>query len=95
VVNEVYKVIVGRPGHLDQFAYIDCWQEAVLSQPTGLRVCLEEAYTIMIARVAATCKCREKTKELILTGEPKEVSPSYMPLYLPLSPAPSSIYSHL
>jgi hypothetical protein len=35
VVNEVYRVIVGRPGHLEQFPYIDCWQDAVLSQPHG------------------------------------------------------------
>jgi hypothetical protein len=25
VVHEAYKVIVGRPGHLDQFPYIDFW----------------------------------------------------------------------
>jgi hypothetical protein len=31
VVNEVYRVIVGNPGHPDQFPYIDCWQDIVLS----------------------------------------------------------------
>jgi hypothetical protein len=34
VVNEVYRVIVGRPGHPEQFPYIDCWQDTVLSWPT-------------------------------------------------------------
>jgi hypothetical protein len=34
-VNEVYRVIVGNPGHPDQFPYIDCWQDAVLSWLTG------------------------------------------------------------
>jgi hypothetical protein len=34
VVNEIYRVIIGRPGHLDQCPYIDCWWDAVLSQLT-------------------------------------------------------------
>jgi hypothetical protein len=34
VVNEVYRVFVGKPGHPDKFPYTDCWQDAVLSQPT-------------------------------------------------------------
>jgi hypothetical protein len=62
VVNEVYEVIVGRPGHLDQFPYVDCWQDAVLSQPSWLSPCLEEACRIMVARVAATSKCTEENK---------------------------------
>jgi hypothetical protein len=33
-VNEVYRVIVGMPGHPNQFPYIDSWQDAALSQPT-------------------------------------------------------------
>jgi hypothetical protein len=24
-VSDIYRVIVGRPRHLDQFPYIDCW----------------------------------------------------------------------
>jgi hypothetical protein len=76
VVNEVYRVIVGRPEHPDQFPYIDCWQNAVLSWPTWLRPCLEEACRIMVASMATTSKCREKTKELILVREPKEAPSS-------------------
>jgi hypothetical protein len=34
VVNEVYRVVVGR---LEQFPYIDCWQDTVLSWSTWLR----------------------------------------------------------
>jgi hypothetical protein len=90
VVNEVHKVIVGRPGHPNQFPYIDCWQDSVLSWPTQLRPCLEESYRIMVPRVAATSKCREKTKEPILAKEPEEVPPPYVPLYPPLPPVPSS-----
>jgi hypothetical protein len=90
VLNEVYRVIVGRPGHLDQFPYIDCWQYAVLSQSMWLRPCLEEAYRIMVARVATTSKCREKTKESVLAEELVEVSPPYVPFYPPLPPVPRS-----
>jgi hypothetical protein len=43
VVDEVYGVIVGKPGHPEQFPYIDCWQDAVLSQPTWVRPYLGEA----------------------------------------------------
>jgi hypothetical protein len=66
VVNEVYRVIVGRLGNQEQFPYIECWQDAVLSQPTCLRPYLEEACRIMVARVAAASKCREKAKEPVL-----------------------------
>jgi hypothetical protein len=30
-VNEVYRVIIGNPGHPDHFPYTDCWQDAVLN----------------------------------------------------------------
>jgi hypothetical protein len=40
----------------------------------------------MTARVVATSKCREKTKEPILA---KEMPPPYVSFYPPLSPAPS------
>jgi hypothetical protein len=62
VVNEVYRVIVGNPGHPEQFPYIDCWQDAVLSHK-WLRPYLGEACTIMVPRVAAASKCRGKAEE--------------------------------
>jgi hypothetical protein len=77
VVNEVYKVIVGRPGYLNQFPYIDCWQNAVLSWPIWLRPCLKEACRIIVARVATTSKCTGKIKEPILVEEAEEKSLSY------------------
>jgi hypothetical protein len=69
VINELYRIIAGKCGHPDQFPYIDCWQDAVLSCPVGLRPHVEET-RIMVARVATTSKCREKTKEPILAKEP-------------------------
>jgi hypothetical protein len=90
VVNEVYRVIVGKPRHPEQFPYIDCWWDAVLSWPSWLRPYLEEACRIMVARVATASKCREKAKEPILAEEPEEVPPPYRPLYPPLPPVPSS-----
>jgi hypothetical protein len=90
VVNEIYRVIVGKPGQPHQFPYINCWQDAILSWPKWLRPCLEEACRTMVARVAATSKCREKTKEPILAEEPEETPLPYMLLFPPLPPALSS-----
>jgi hypothetical protein len=72
VVNEVFKLIVRKPEHLDKFPYIDCWQDAVLSWPVWLRPSLEETCRIMVARVATTSKCREKPKEPILAKDPRK-----------------------
>jgi hypothetical protein len=58
--------------------YIDCWQDAVLSQPTWLKPHLEKACRVMVARVAAASKCREKCKKPekpITVGDPKEFHP--------------------
>jgi hypothetical protein len=44
----------------------------------------------MVARLSTTSKCREKTKELILLKEPKEMPPPYVLLYPPLPQAASS-----
>jgi hypothetical protein len=37
VVNKVYRLIVEKSGHPEQFPYIDCWLDAVLIWPTWLR----------------------------------------------------------
>jgi hypothetical protein len=79
----------------DQFLYDDCWQNAVLSQHKWLRPCLEEACSIMVARVTATSRCREKQKEPILAWESGEIPLLYVPLYPPLPLAPSSAPSPL
>jgi hypothetical protein len=49
----------------------------------------------MISRVAATSKCREKTKEPILVEEPEETPPPYVPFYPSLLLSPSSAPSPL
>jgi hypothetical protein len=85
VINEVYRVIIGNPGYLDQFPYIDCGQDTVLSWPAWLRPCLEETYRIMVPRVATTSKYMEKSKEPVLAEEPEKMPPAYVPLYPPSS----------
>jgi hypothetical protein len=40
--------------------YIDCWQDAVLSQPTWLKPHLEKACRVMVAREAVASRYREK-----------------------------------
>jgi hypothetical protein len=46
--NRVFEVFVGASGDPNQFLYIDCWQCAVLIQPTWLKPHLEEACSVMI-----------------------------------------------
>jgi hypothetical protein len=84
VVNEIYRVIVGKAGQPDQFPYINCWHDTILSRPTWLTPCLEETCRIMVARMAATSKCREKSKEPLLAEEPEEMPLPHVPLYPPL-----------
>jgi hypothetical protein len=43
--------------------HIDCWQDAVLSQPTWLKPHLEKACKVMVARAAAASKYRKKCKK--------------------------------
>jgi hypothetical protein len=55
--------------------YIDCWQDAVLSQPIWLKPHLEKACKFMVASGVAASKYREKCKnpeKLILVGDTKE-----------------------
>jgi hypothetical protein len=84
LVNRVFEVVVREPGHPDQFLEIDCWQDTVLSEPIWLKPHLEKACRIMVARMAAASKCREKCEKPekpILAGNPKETLPPNMPLY--------------
>jgi hypothetical protein len=90
-VSEVYRVIVRNSDHPDQFPYIDCWQDAIFSQPVWLKACLEGSYRIMVAKIATTSKCREKPKEPVLAEEPKETPLLFVPLYPPLPLTPSSV----
>jgi hypothetical protein len=43
--------------------YIDFWQDTVHSQSTWLKLHLEKAYRLIVARAAAASKCREKCKK--------------------------------
>jgi hypothetical protein len=53
--------------------YIDYWQDAVLSRPMWIKPHLEKAGRLMVARVTAASKCREKRKsseKSVLSGYP-------------------------
>jgi hypothetical protein len=92
IVNGVFELFVGESGHPDKFPYIDCWQVTILSWPTWLKLHLEEACRVMVARMAAASKCREKCKKPekpILAGDSKGTPTPLLPLYPPL-PLPSA-----
>jgi hypothetical protein len=40
--------------------YIDCWQDAVVSQPMWIKPHLEKPGKVMVARAAAASKYRQK-----------------------------------
>ena len=40
LINKVFRIIMGDPGHPDQFPYISCWQDVVLSWPPWLKACI-------------------------------------------------------
>jgi hypothetical protein len=64
--------------------YIVFWQDAVFSRPMWLKLHLEKSCRIMVARVAAASKHREKCKnpeKPILEEDPKEALPLYVPVY--------------
>jgi hypothetical protein len=44
----------------------------------------------MVARVTATSKCRQKTKEPVLADVSEEIPPPYVPFYPPRPQAHSS-----
>jgi hypothetical protein len=94
IINRVFEILVGEQGYPDQFPYIDCWQDAVLSWSMWLIFHLEEAYRVMVARVAGASKFREKCKKPekpITVGDPEKIPPPYVPLYPPLPPPSSSL----
>jgi hypothetical protein len=63
IVNRLFEVNTGEPGHPYQFLCINCCQDAVLNWPMWQKPHLEKACRVMVARAAAASKCREKCKE--------------------------------
>jgi hypothetical protein len=59
--------------------YIDCWQDAVFSQPTWLKLHLEKVCKVMLPRTAAASKYGEKSTKPILMGDSKESLPLFCP----------------
>jgi hypothetical protein len=63
------------------FLYIDCWQDAVLSQLRWVKPHLEKACRVMVARAAAAFKYREKCKKpekTRVSGRPQGVPASLL-----------------
>ena len=42
IVEAVYTVVTGEPGHLDQYPYSDSWLELAQDPPTWTRFCIQE-----------------------------------------------------
>ena len=42
IVEAVYTVVTGEPGHLDQYPYIDSWLGLVQDPPPRMRFCIQK-----------------------------------------------------
>ena len=42
IVEAVYTVVTGEPGHLDQYPYIDSWLGFAQDPPTWTRFCIQK-----------------------------------------------------
>ena len=42
IVEAVYTVVIGEPGHLDQYPYIDSWLGLAQDLPTWTRFCIQK-----------------------------------------------------
>ena len=42
IVEAVYTVVTGEPGHLDQYPYIDSWLGLAHDSPTWTRFCIQK-----------------------------------------------------
>ena len=42
IVEAVYTVVTGEPGHLDQYPYIDSWLGLAQDPPTWTRLCIQK-----------------------------------------------------
>ena len=42
IVEAVYTVVTGEPGHLDQYPYIDSWLGLAQNPPTWTRFCIQK-----------------------------------------------------
>ena len=42
IVEAVYTVVIGEPGHLDQYPYIDSWPGLAQDPPTWTRFCIQK-----------------------------------------------------
>ena len=42
IVETVYTVVTGEPGHLDQYPYIDSWLGLAQDPPTWTRFCIQK-----------------------------------------------------
>ena len=42
IVEVVYTVVTGEPGHLDQYPYIDSWLGLAQDPPTWTRFCIQK-----------------------------------------------------
>ena len=61
IVEAVYTVVTGEPGHLDQYPYIDSWLGLVQDPPPWMRFCIQKGKGKILMAQKLTIKKRNST----------------------------------
>lgn len=51
IVEAVYTVVTGEPGHPDQYPYIDSWLGLAQGPPTWTRFCIQKGKILMAQKL--------------------------------------------
>ena len=85
IVEAVYTVVIGEPGHLDQYPYIDSWLGLAQDPPTWTRICIQKGKEKILMAPKLMIK-----KEILqeLDGDDLTPSPYWIMTRLPPSAPP-------
>ena len=71
IVEAVYTVVTGEPGHLDQYPSIDSWPGLAQDPPTWTRFCIQKGK----GKILMAIKNKEEIKTLLdAAWEPERVA---------------------
>ena len=86
IVEAVYTVVTGEPGHLDQYPYIDSWLGFAQDPPTWTRFCIQKGK----GKILMAQKLTDDKKEILqdLDGDDLTPLPYWIMMRLPPSARP-------
>ncbi|KAM5230997.1 uncharacterized protein RBU33_028951 [Hipposideros larvatus] len=99
ITQAVWDITLGRPGHPDQFSYIDIWKELIQNPPkwlTSYTIRTPSLGAVLVARVPGLLAPKSKNPPPVLQEMPEDppepqllLPPASLPPPLPPYPPPS------